>query len=339
MSYQEKDTFLMIELTPAQTRFLRQNIPEFDSYNWSVSSAGAAGSDRRFLRIEKNGDIHASFILILWDSRDEDWPRFLTIEKELGAVIPFLPKICADDAKHGLILEEDLGTMTLKQYCMERPDLLEPIYQSVLDALIRWQSMDITISHVIAARSMDLEVFLWESNYFGIHCVTEFFGCDSLLGAAWEKERMRIAREASALPKVCIHRDFQSENILMCGNEVRFVDFQGARLGPAGYDAASLLFDPYVPQLDDSASTRLFEYYLSKTVTGISEEAFYVCAVQRLMQALGAYGNLSIHKGKERYRRYIPIAVERCISIAEKLPRFPQLLRILEVCRKKNMKF
>jgi aminoglycoside/choline kinase family phosphotransferase len=150
---------------------------------------------------------------------------------------------------------------------------------------------------------------------------------------------MRIAREASALPKVCIHRDFQSENILMCGNEVRFVDFQGARLGPAGYDAASLLFDPYVPQLDDSASTRLFEYYLSKTVTGISEEAFYVCAVQRLMQALGAYGNLSIHKGKERYRRYIPIAVERCISIAEKLPRFPQLLRILEVCRKKNMKF
>jgi N-acetylmuramate 1-kinase len=322
-------------LTPAQTQFLRENIHGFDPLKWSVTPAGAAGSDRRFVRIQKIGDAQPSFILILWNSRDEDWPRFLDIEKELGDKIPFLPKILAHDAKHGLILEEDLGTMTLKQFCRERPNQIEQMYTSVINALIQWQSMEIIAGAVIASRSMDLEIFLWESRYFSVQCVTEFFGCDSLIDAAWEKEREKIALEASALPKVCIHRDFQSENILVQNGAIRFVDFQGARLGPAGYDAASLLFDPYIPQLEGEIGKRLFDYYLSKKATGISAEALYLCGLQRLMQALGAYGNLSIHKGKERYRQFIPIAVERCVGIAEKLPRFPQLLKILTACRNK----
>ena len=325
----------MIELTPAQTQFLRENIPGFDTLEWTVAPAGAAGSDRFFLRIQQKENSSKSFVLILWNSRDEDWSRFLSIEKELSTTIPFLPKIYANDAKHGLILEEDLGNTTLKQFCTQFPGKIETMYRSVLDTLLTWQKTEITASAVIASRSMDLEVFLWESNYFSVHCVTEFFGCDSLLDAAWETERARIALEASSFPKVCIHRDFQSENILVQNGAIRFVDFQGARLGPAGYDAASLLFDPYIPQLEGGIGKRLFEYYLSKTTTGISAEALYLCGIQRLMQALGAYGNLSIHKGKERYRQFIPTAVERCIGIAEKLPRFPQLLKILAACRNK----
>jgi aminoglycoside/choline kinase family phosphotransferase len=235
-----------------------------------------------------------------------------------------------------LILEEDLGALTLKRMGEEFPEKIEPMYRSVLDALVQWQEMSIPAGSVIAARSMDMEVFLWESNYFSLHCVTEYFGCDSMLDPDWEKERKEIAEEASMLPKVCIHRDFQSENILIHYNAVRFVDFQGARLGPAGYDTASLLFDPYIPILGADIRDRLFAYYASKTSTSISKEAFYLCAVQRLMQALGAYGNLSIHKGKERYRHFIPIAIDRCLEAVEKSQRFPKLQEILTACRKKT---
>jgi Predicted phosphotransferase related to Ser/Thr protein kinases len=323
-----------MKLSPAQSNFLAKNIPGYDSSQWTVTSAGAAGSDRRFLRIQKkSGDADTSYVLILWDSRDEDWGRFLTIEKELGKTILFLPKIYASDGKHGLILEEDLGNTTLKKYCEKFPDKIEDAYHSALDALIAWQKTEITANTVIASRSMDLEVFLWESKYFSTHCVTEFFGCDNLLDKEWETERMQIALFASNLPKVCIHRDFQSENILIDKGSIRFVDFQGARLGPAGYDLASLLFDPYVAELDDSFTLRLFDYYCSKASVPISHEAFYVCSLQRLMQACGAYGNLSIHKGKEQYRKFIPLAIDRSIRIVEKLPGYPQLCRIVKKCR------
>ena len=323
----------MIKLTPAQSRFLTENIPGFNPLQWSVTSAGAAGSDRRFLRIQKNKDANVSFVLVLWDRRDEDWLRFLTIEKELGQTISFLPKIYANDDNHGLILEEDLGNTTLKQFCVESPCKMETVYRSVLDALLTWQKTEIFVSDVIASRSMDLEVFLWESKYFSVHCITEFFGCDNLLNKEWEKERMRIALVASNLPRVCIHRDFQSENILINKGAIRFVDYQGARFGPAGYDLASLLYDPYVAQLDDNLVQRLFDYYLSKAPVSIAAESFYMCALQRLMQACGAYCNLSIHKGKEQYRRFIPVAIKRCIGIMEKISDYPQLSRILKKCR------
>jgi N-acetylmuramate 1-kinase len=323
-------------LTPAQNQFLKKHQTDFQPADWTISNAGYAGSDRKFLRVKKNRGEAQSCILVLWDSRDDDWSRFLTIQKELRGVVPFLPDIYASDEVHGLILEEDLGNTTLKSVSIAQPELMERTYASVIDALIHWQKINTITSAVIASRSMDLEVFLWESRYFAQHCVIEFFGCDSLLTKEWEKERMQIAIEASSFPKVYIHRDFQSENILIHDNSVRFVDFQGARLGPAGYDVASLLFDPYVTQLGNGLSENLFEYYQKKTFGAMKAESYYICSLQRLMQALGAYGNLSIHKGKERYRQFIPVAIDRCIKVLEKTPRFPQLQRILHSCQGKK---
>lgn len=321
-----------LPLTPAQIKFLGHAIPGFDPLHWSVTSAGAAGSDRRFSRIAKIDDKKVSYVLVLWDSRDEDWPRFLTLEKELGNLIPFLPKIFATDAKHGLILEEDLGSATLKRACAEFPDKIETFYKSAIDALIGWQAIGPSASTVISSRAMDREVFLWESRYFAQHCVTEYFGLDVMLDAAWERERERIALAASALPLVCIHRDFQSENILMHNDRVRFVDFQGARLGPAGYDLASLLFDPYIPELQGDIHERLFKYYCLKSAAAMHPKSFYLCAAQRLMQACGAYGNLSLHKGKEQYCRFIPVAVNRLLAISGKLPQCPRLHEIANKC-------
>jgi N-acetylmuramate 1-kinase len=326
----------MDRLTPAQTQFLARNIARFQLEDWNVSDAGYAGSDRRFLRImKKNGDA-TSFILVLWDSNDSDWDRFLSIQKELRGVVPFLPDIFSSDEVHGVILEEDLGNCTLKSIASTNPEGLEETYLSVLNALIEWQKIPAMTSAAIASRSMDLEVFLWESRYFAQHCVTEFFGCDSLLTKEWEMDRTKIALSASTFPKVYIHRDFQSENILIHDHTVRFVDFQGARLGPAGYDLASLIFDPYILQLENRLSEKLFEYYQKKTAYAMDADSFYICSLQRLMQAMGAYGNLSIHKSKERYRQFIPIAVNRCIKVLEKLQGFPQLLTILHACRDKK---
>lgn len=312
-----------VKLTPSQSRFLKKHVPDYQKGAWLSEQAGQAGSERRFIRVKEKAGT-SSYILVVWDSGDRDWERFLGIFCEHSKSLSVFPEIYASDEKHGLILEEDLGSVTLKQFVSDAPSrkAIKAVYSRVIDSLLSWHYLDIKDGSVISSRSMDEEMFLWESEYFATHCVTDFFGKENLLSPEWEEERKKIASASALLPKVCIHRDFQSENIMLSGDSVKFIDFQGARLGPAEYDLASLLFDPYVPVLDMTSVYELTQYYSSKSRYGISQESFYTAAVQRLMQALGAFCNLSIHKEKEWYGQYIPVALERLSWVLSQMPDF-----------------
>jgi aminoglycoside/choline kinase family phosphotransferase len=95
-----------------------------------------------------------------------------------------------------------------------------------------------------------------------------------------------------------VHRDFQSQNIIIRQGQAYLIDFQGMRPGLAEYDLASLLYDPYV-QLSAAERAELLEFYRGEAeiIDPAYEEKFRLCAMQRLMQALGAYGYLGETKG------------------------------------------
>ena len=325
-----------VVLTPAQIDFCKRTLPGFDTADGVVELAGRAASQRYFARIRHEG---ASFILIVWDSRDEDWRRFLAVGRDRLSTGGLLPEILADDPRHGLIIEEDLGHMTLKQYCGDAANdrqAISGVYRATIDALIRWHSPSVAALPVIAARLMDVETFMWESAYFARYCVTDYCGCESLLDVAWERERTELARSCAALTLTAIHRDFQSENVMLHEDRIRLVDFQGARLGPPEYDAASLLFDPYSERIDEALRDDLYDYYCR--ISGRPDEQarrLRLCAAQRLMQALGAYANLSLHKGKEWYRSFIPGAIERLEEVLQRLDGFPAMTAVVRRCREK----
>lgn len=324
----------VVELTPAQVDFCTRHIKGYDPHSRQVSVAGKAGSDRSFLRIAPGDNSAVSYILVLWDSHDNDWERFLNIHDEVARSIPLLPEIYASDTTHGLILEEDCGRYRLKDFCSKKGGSrdIETMYRMVCDALIQWQQIPVEQSPVLSSRVLDKEMFLWETDYFAAHCVSEYFGLDALLTDEWHIERNRLADDAAALPLVCLHRDFQSENIMVHDNEVKFVDYQGARLGAAEYDIASLLFDPYVPALDDTLRYRLLKYYTQKSGRPVTHGTFHIAALQRLTQALGAYGNLSLHKGKDVYRDYIPYALKLLLQILDSEGAYPTLKNIVYEC-------
>lgn len=322
------------ELTPSQVDFCKRAIDGFKEDEWRVSLAGRAGSDRRFLRITP-GDSHKhSLVLILWDSSDEDWERFININREVSESLQVLPRIYAVDEKHGLLLEEDCGEHTLKDFCagMKGPRVMGKKYKQVIDALILWQQIDIRKCPEISSRALDKDMFLWETDYFARHCISEYFGLDSILTSEWERERIELARETADLPLVCLHRDFQSENIMVTGDTIRLVDYQGARKGAAEYDLASLLYDPYVSVLDDALRQSLVDYYIKKSGRPVTRHTFQVAALQRLCQALGAYGNLSLHKGKEHYKEYIPVALKNLHGILERVTKYSYLKTIIMKC-------
>ncbi len=322
------------ELTPAQIDFCKRHLSGFDPHTWETTVAGKAGSDRSFLRISATEGTDRSWILILWDSNDSDWDRFLTLHKEISRQSTLLPEIFAADEAHGLILEEDCGVYTLKEFCTAEKDSEEiiPVYKQVCDALITWQDIALNECVMLSSRALDKEMFLWETDYFATHCVSEYFGRDALLSMEWDRERNRLAEEVAALPLVCLHRDFQSENIMLYRGTIRFVDYQGARLGSAEYDIASLLFDPYVSVLNTEIRYQILDYYIAESGRSLTRNTFHIAALQRLMQALGAYGNLSLHKGKESYRDYILPALALLLQVLEKVDRFPVMQNIVNEC-------
>ena len=122
---------------------------------------------------------------------------------------------------------------------------------------------------------------------------------------AWRKRSSRswrrcrrlheIAERLGNRPRVLVHRDFQSQNIIIRNAQAHLIDFQGMRPGLAEYDLASLLFDPYVT-FSRAEREELLAAYEEKRKAALQpvspefREIFRLCGIQRLMQALGFYG-------------------------------------------------
>ncbi len=111
-----------------------------------------------------------------------------------------------------------------------------------------------------------------------------------------------------------MHRDFQSRNLMVHGDRLWVIDFQGARTGPLQYDLASLLIDPYAglsPGLQETllqaAIRRIGQCYPMDPVS--FETGYRYCAVTRNLQILGAFGFLTRVKNKPFFHAYIPPAI------------------------------
>jgi aminoglycoside/choline kinase family phosphotransferase len=123
-----------------------------------------------------------------------------------------------------------------------------------------------------------------------------------------------LARAVAAQPLVLVHRDFQSQNIMLDRDRIGLVDVQGMRLGPVGYDVMSLLHDPYVDLAPD-VRRALLDHWLDAVralpvLAGHTREEVEAMALaaglQRLMQALGAFGFLGRVKGKRSFLDHVP---------------------------------
>jgi N-acetylmuramate 1-kinase len=103
------------------------------------------------------------------------------------------------------------------------------------------------------------------------------------------------------------------------------IDFQGMRPGLSKYDLASLLYDPYV-KLSLGERAELFAIYrglragFGYPLRVDDEEVLRLCALQRLMQALGFYGFAGTIKGSKTFPKYIPAGMESLRAVLREIP-------------------
>ena len=260
---------------------------------------GARGSERVFFGCDKG-------IAVLYDdgNRDENgkYPGHARWLKEKG--IP-VPEIICDLPQEKAMLMSNAGT--------ERKMTLED-YAEVVKVLVRFNALGSAAdlpSNLLSP--FDDETWEWERNLFAKYCLGVNFQME--MPAAVRKELEGVAAVLEKEPKALVHRDFQSTNVLWKNGALAFIDFQGMRLGPAAYDLASLLYDPYV-KLTEKSREALAALYAKESGRPEIVKILPLAAVQRLSQCLGAYGRLA-SVGQPQFQKHILPALENLLAAAD----------------------
>jgi N-acetylmuramate 1-kinase len=274
----------------------------------SLSPIEKGGSARRFHRVSAPG---GSAVLVHDLGEREENRHYALLAGFLSARGVSVPGVLAEEG--ALLWLEDLGECDLWSFRQEPWETRRPLYESALRCVAALHAIDPDPALPLQP-PFDAALYRWEQEYFSEHCLGGIF---SLPEREWRAlvgspSLSRIARELGAMPRCLVHRDFQSQNILIRGGEAVFIDFQGMRSGLPQYDLASLLFDPYVT-LSGEEREHLLGYYRAIVSPGDRSQfdrTFWQCAVQRLLQALGAYGFLSTHRGKTAFRAHVTPALK-----------------------------
>ena len=297
------------------------------SENFELTSIAGAGSGRQYYRISEGT---RSSVLQISAEVNDDFKHFVEYSKTFRDFgLPVTKIYCVDEASCQ-VLQEDLG----KRNLLDEVSPVSPgvrsgneriIYPTVIDALAKWQeaSQPIFSSHTeLWIRRFDFAALKWETDYFTENYLKAHCGITEIPQSVMNFYSL-LAVSVDAQPKVLMHRDFQSQNVMVRPNsEIAFVDFQGARRGSAFYDIASLLWDPYVclpvPMVKD-----FFEYWRvqNKRVQAYTKadawESFIHASLQRVMQALGAYCFLSKVKGIQKFEKYIAPGKQQLFAVFE----------------------
>ncbi|MBL9134058.1 MAG: phosphotransferase [Verrucomicrobiaceae bacterium] len=300
----------------------REQFPALKDAPCEVEPIVKGGSDRHFYRLKWGNGTHAPMILMVYTMARRDNPKFVPATRRLAKMGVHVPGIEAFDEQRLCVWLDDLGRVDLHSFREQAWTTRLPLYEATLrEAAKIHQVTEEQLSradHAELEPEFDEGLYEWEQNYFLDHFVRGFLGREFLdreYDTAHETLR-RLRRRLAKMPRCLVHRDFQSQNVLIRGEDAWLVDYQGLRLGLAEYDLASLLYDPYV-SLARTERNQLLGYYAQHRGLNLVElrEAFYLCAAQRLMQALGAYANLSRNLGKPHFEKHIPAAIANLTEV------------------------
>lgn len=263
---------------------------------------GASG--RTIVRVKT--PVHEPFIGIYWNEEREDNSQFIPVAKFLKQAKLRVPTILHDHSRYRVALVEDLGDVDLLSM-KDRPFAERlPYYRDALEQVDKlFYAKPAKDFHLMPP--FDAVLYRWEQTYFFEHFVEDHLGMDATAlreNAAFTD----LAERLGTVSRHLVHRDFQSQNLMIKDDQIWMIDFQGMRRGRQEYDLASLIFDPY---MNHSAAEREQLLILWEEIADERplETLFHECAAQRLMQALGAFGNIVKTRGDDWYLQHIPTAL------------------------------
>jgi aminoglycoside/choline kinase family phosphotransferase len=301
----------------------RIHFPRLDEATFQITPIEHGGSDRKFYRVRCSPE--QTIILVKYNFEREENRHYVEIAEFLAQHKIRAPRIYFHDAAEGLIWIEDLGKTDLWSHREESWLVRRAFYESALDEIVKLHCLPEETGRAIQKSLpavFDAALYRWEQNYFFENCLGRYLGVEEKkLSELTTLPALReMAERLGNLPRRLVHRDFQSQNIIIRHTQAHLIDFQGMRPGLAEYDLASLLFDPYVT-FSHSEGEELLTAYEAKREAALLpvspqfREIFRLCGIQRLMQAVGFYGFAAMVKGNKSFLNYVPAGMSSLRSL------------------------
>ncbi len=298
---------------------------------YEIAPASSDASFRRYFRIDFDGE---SRIVMDAPPDKEDSRPFVRIGKQLHAVGLNVPKILAEDLEQGFLLLSDLGT---QQYLSAlTSETVDRLYGDAMGALVVLQRRGPGEEELPPYDETLLwrEMELFREWYLGRHLELEL-GEKEL--SVLDETFTLLAQIALEQPRVSVHRDYHSRNLMVSAHNPGILDFQDAVYGPVAYDLVSLLRDCYIDWSWERVEQWVLDYHDIAIDHGIlrgpQKEQFLrwfdLMGVQRHLKATGIFARLNHRDGKPGYLNDIPRTLNYVVEVSGRyaeLGAFKQLL-------------
>jgi aminoglycoside/choline kinase family phosphotransferase len=284
----------------------------------TLTPASGDASFRRYWRLALEGQ---TYIAMDAPPGVEDTDRFVRIARDWRALGLRTPVIHAEDADQGFLLLEDFGRRLYLEAL--HADSADRLYGDALGALAIIQACAPTQD----LPAYDAPFLRRELDLFRHWLVERYLGLTLSPREEADLEEALNLLVASALeqPRVCVHRDFHSRNLMITASpSPGILDFQDAVLGPVTYDLVSLLRDCYIAWPRTRVEEWAWGYFGLAVQSGIlrpEQEAdfprwFDLMGVQRHLKASGIFARLLIRDSKPGYLGDIPRTLGYVLEVA-----------------------
>ena len=313
-----------------------------------IGVASADASARSYWRVRTPGQPPRILMDAPHDAQELD--AWLDVGARLRTAGLHAPDVFAVDRERGFVLMEDLGTRT---YLPALDDAsADRLYADAFDALLRMQTQVATDglpafdrSRLVTEMELMPEWFLQRHLGYTLACEE----WDVIEGAF-----TFLVHAALEQPRVFMHRDWHSRNLLVCRDSDErgpasegapglsspgIVDFQGAVAGPLAYDLASLLRDCYIEwpaERVDGWIAAYRERLHHAHLVGADVDAarfrrwFDLIGLQRHVKVLGIFCRLHYRDGKPQYLADLPLVWRYVTRVAAGYPEFADFVALLE---------
>ena len=314
---------------------------ELNFSEYTLRPASADASFRRYFRV-----LHAGVSYVVMDAppEKEDSQSFVTISKMFFDLGLNVPEVIDESLQQGFLLLSDLGSAPYLEVLNE--ETVERLYGDALGALATLQACT---PRQASLPSYDRTLLLNEMELCREWLIGKHLGVSpdavqtGMIDAAFEL----LAENALAQPRVCVHRDYHSRNLMHTGmNNPGILDFQDAVIGPVTYDLVSLLRDCYIDwpraRVEDWALGYLdlaLQSGILRAEQGDPQQFlrwFDLMGMQRHLKAAGIFARLKHRDGKDGYLQDIPRTLGYVVEVAarhDELAAFGRFIDSEVLCR------
>lgn len=286
----------------------------------SAHSASADASFRRYFRVQAGDQTR---IVMDAPAPQEDTRPFIAVSHALIATGVTVPHVFEADTTQGYLLLGDLGNTTYLDVLSN--DTAPALYGDAINALIIFQSKgDVAALPQYDTALLRRELDLYPDWYIARH-KNMALAPNQL--AALHTTFDAILANNLAQPKVFVHRDYHSRNLMLLrsGNP-GILDFQDAVYGPITYDLVSLLRDAYIRWEEEQVIDWVVRYWEQARKAGLPVAAdfslfyrdFEWMGLQRHLKVLGIFARLNYRDGKSRYLDDMPLVLSYVTRVCER---------------------